>query len=106
MVVTVLANTYIRWMLRIPVLDANSGFRCFRREALERIDPATLQSAGPAIVQEVLFRAERRGLAIREIPVIFTDRVRGDSKLGFRQLFQGYVAVLKLRARELLGGPS
>jgi dolichol-phosphate mannosyltransferase len=102
-VVTLLANFYIRVMFGISVRDANSGYRCFRRQALERIDPASLQSAGPAIVQEVLFRAQRRGLRVGEIPVVFTDRVRGDSKLGFRQLYQGYVAVLRLRVQELLG---
>ncbi len=102
-IITVLANFYIRVILRIPVHDCNSGFRCFRRSALERIEPATLRSAGPAIVQEVLFRAERRDLRVKEVPVIFTDRVRGSSKLGFRQLYQGYVAVLRLRMGELLG---
>jgi dolichol-phosphate mannosyltransferase len=102
-IVTLLANFYIRVMFGISVRDANSGYRCFRRQALERIDPASLRSAGPAIIQEVLFRAQRHGLRIGEIPVVFTDRIRGDSKLGFRQLYQGYVAVLRLRMMELLG---
>lgn len=105
-VVTLLANRYIRIMLRIPVSDCNSGYRCFRRDALEKIDPGSLVSAGPAIVQEVLFRAQRRGLTIREIPVVFTDRVQGTSKLSWNDLYQGYVAVLKLRWRELTGRDS
>lgn len=96
------ANGYIRLMLGLGVRDANSGFRCFRREALERIDPRSLRSPGPAIIQEVLFRAHRRGLRIGEVPVVFDDRVRGDSKLGWWQLWQGYVTVLGLRLRELL----
>lgn len=100
---TLAANAYIRIVLRTSVRDANSGFRCFRRTALEAIDPATLRSPGPAIVQEVLFRAHRRGLRIHEIPVIFCDRERGDSKLGWLELWQGYWAVLWLRVRQVLG---
>ena len=100
---TVAANFYIQVVLQTTVRDANSGYRCFRRRALEAIDPKSLQSPGPAIVQEVLFRAHRRGLRIGEVPVVFSERARGDSKLGWGELWQGYVTVLKLRARQLLG---
>ena len=103
---TTAANAYIRVVFGIGVRDANSGFRSFRREALLQLDPASLRSPGPAIVQEILFRAHRRGLRVGEVPVVFSDRVRGDSKLGWWQLWQGYVTVLRLRARELFGGGS
>jgi len=102
-VLTVAANFYIRVLFGIAVRDANSGYRCFRREALVAIDPKRLRSPGPAIVQEVLFRAARAGLRIAEIPVAFADRARGDSKLGWGELWQGYVTVLRLRLRELFG---
>lgn len=102
-VLTVAANFYIRVLFGIGVRDANSGYRCFRRAALVAIDPASLRSPGPAIVQEVLFRAHRCGLRVGEIPVAFADRARGDSKLGWGELWQGYVTVLRLRARQLLG---
>ncbi len=102
-VLTIAANFYIRVLFGVTVRDANSGYRCFRRAALEAIDPKRLRSPGPAIVQEVLFRAQRCGLRIGEIPVVFADRARGDSKLGWPELWQGYVAVLRLRARQILG---
>lgn len=105
-VLTVAANLYIRVMFGIAVRDANSGYRCFRRDALLAIDPKRLRSPGPAIVQEVLFRAQRCGLRVGEIPVVFADRARGDSKLGWPELWQGYVAVLRLRVRQLLGRES
>ncbi len=101
-VLTLAANAYIRFLFGMSVRDANSGFRCFRREALETIDPGSLAAVGPAIVQEVLFRAHRRGLRIAEVPVAFVERAHGDSKLGWRQLWQGYSTVLRLRFRELL----
>lgn len=100
---TIAANAYIRIVFGTTVRDSNSGFRCFRRAALEAIDPKSLRSAGPAIVQEVLFRAHRLGLRIREVPVVFSDRSSGDSKLGWGELWQGYLTVLRLRARQLLG---
>jgi dolichol-phosphate mannosyltransferase len=102
-VLTLAANFYIRVMFGIAVRDANSGYRCFRREALLAIDPARLRSPGPALIQEVLFRAHRCGLRVGEIPVSFADRVRGDSKLGWLELWQGYVTVFRLRARQILG---
>ena len=98
--ITRMANAYIRVMFGIPIRDSNSGFRAFRRAALEGIEPATLASKGPAIVQEVLFRATRRGFRVVETPIVFVDRERGRSKLGFAQLMQGYIAVLRLRAGE------
>lgn len=102
-VITVLANTYIRIVLGVPVGDCNSGYRCFRREALESIRPETITSVGPSIVQEVLFRVHRAGATIREIPLAFVDRKDGESKLGLRLLFDGYVMILRLKVRDLMG---
>jgi dolichol-phosphate mannosyltransferase len=102
-VLTIAANFYIRLVFGTSVRDANSGFRCFSRRALEAIDVKSLRSPGPAIVQEVLFRAHRKGLRIAEIPVRFAERARGDSKLGWPQLWQSYWIVLRLRLRQILG---
>jgi dolichol-phosphate mannosyltransferase len=102
-VLTILANAYIRVLLGMPVGDCNSGYRAFRRSAMEAVSPATLVSAGPSIVQEVLFRAHRAGCRIVEIPLAFVDRTTGDSKLGMRLLLDGYTMVLRLKFRELIG---
>lgn len=102
-VITVLANAYIRVVLGVPIGDCNSGYRAFRRAALEAVRPATLTSRGPSIVQEVLFRAHRAGARIVEVPLTFVDRKAGDSKLSLRLLLDGYVMILKLRLMELSG---
>lgn len=102
-VVTVLANGYIRLVLGVPVGDCNSGYRCFRRQTLEAIEPRTLTSAGPSIVQEVLYRVHRAGARIEEIPLEFVDRKDGESKLGLGLLLDGYVMILRLRILALLG---
>ncbi len=98
--ITRAANLYIQIVLGIDVRDPNSGYRCFRRQSLEAIDIESLRSVGPAIVQEVLFRCHRIGLTIHEVGVVFRDRQEGYSKLGFRQLMQGYTTILRLRLFE------
>lgn len=97
------ANLYIRIMLGIRVKDCNSGFRCFKRKVLEGINAEKLQSKGPAIVQEALFKAHLKGFKIKEIPITFINRTKGYSKLGIPQLAAGYFMVLKLKMQHLFG---
>jgi len=101
--VTLGANLYIRVMLGLKVRDCNSGFRCFRRKVLEAINLEKLESKGPAIVQEVLFKAHLKGFKIKEMPITFVDRAKGRSKLGIPQLAQGYFMVLKLKIQNMFG---
>lgn len=102
--VTFGANLYIKLMLGIKVKDCNSGFRCFRRSVLEGIKVEKLQSRGPAVVQEVLFKAHLKGFKIKEIPIIFVNRTKGRSKLGIPQLVSGYFMILKLKILKMIGG--
>ena len=101
--VTTIANIYIRFMLGLKVKDCNSGFRCFKRSVLEKIKIKNLESKGPAIVQEVLFKVHLNGFKIKEIPITFVDRTKGKSKLGIAQLISGYFMVLKLKMLSMLG---
>lgn len=100
---TYLANLYTRIMLGIKVKDCNSGFRCFKRKVLEKINLEKLESKGPSIVQEVLFKAHLKGFKIKEIPITFVNRTKGYSKLGITQLLAGYFMVLKLKIQHILG---
>jgi dolichol-phosphate mannosyltransferase len=93
------SRMYVRCLLGSAVADCTSGFRCFERRALEAIDPRTLASEGPAIVEEVLFRAQRRALRIVEIPIAFQDRKRGKSKLGLKAVLVVALTILRLRLR-------
>ena len=102
MVITKIANFYIRTLLGLNVKDTNSGFRCFRRSVLENIGVDKITSKGPSIVQEVLFKAHLKGFKIAEIPILFRERKVGTSKLGIPQLFGGYIMVLKLKLLHLI----
>jgi len=101
--ITHIANLYISLMLGLKVKDCNSGFRCFKRKVLERIGVDKLESKGPSIVQEVLFKAHLKGFRIKEIPITFVNRTKGKSKLGIPQLAAGYFMVLKLKVQHLFG---
>ena len=102
-IITYLANLYIRIILGLKVKDCNSGFRCFKRKVLEKINPERIKSKGPAIIQEVLFKAHLKGFRIKEIPITFVNRKKGKSKLGISQLAAGYFMVLKLKIQHLFG---
>lgn len=88
---------YARTVLRLPLRDANSGFRVFTRRALESVEPATLQSAGPSIVHEVYVRAREKGLRMVEAPITFVEREEGNSELDVSRLLDGFRMVWRLR---------
>jgi dolichol-phosphate mannosyltransferase len=94
---TGLSNLYVRLVLGLPVADCNSGYRGFRRQALQAIEVEHAFSPGPALVHELLYKARVRRLRITEVPIEFRERERGTSSLTFRTLLRSYVTVLRLK---------
>jgi dolichol-phosphate mannosyltransferase len=97
--VTLAANSYLRIVLGLKVRDCTSGFRGFRRVALEAVPWEKVGAAGPAIVQEVLYAVASRGFSIEEVPFVFVERAEGRSKLNFRILFLGLIEAFWIRGR-------
>jgi dolichol-phosphate mannosyltransferase len=95
--VSALARKYLNAVLGLKVSDPTSGFRLFSRPALQAIKPRTLRANDPFTVTEVLYRCHRRGLRIKEIPIVFRDRKHGESKLSLSILLKYFYRVLKLR---------
>ncbi len=95
--ITLLVRSFIRRLFRIPVHDVSSGFRCYRRRALAKIDPDSLVSTGPSIVLEVLYKAHRLGFTVGEVPIVFVDRKKGRTKLTGRTLMRTLFMALKIR---------
>lgn len=93
------ANAYIGAMLRLPVKDASSGYRAFRREALEKIGLERMVSRGPSVLQEMLIACVQAGLRIREIPVDFRKRRHGRSKLDAFKLADSLFRVASFRLK-------
>jgi len=75
-------NRYAAAMLRLPVADATSGFRAYRASILARLDLQTVRAGGYGFQIELVYRVARLGGRIVEIPIRFTERVRGDSKMS------------------------
>jgi len=95
--VTFLVRHFVRRLFSLPVRDVSSGFRSFRRRVLEKIGLETLVSTGPSIVLEILYKAHRLGFSIEEVPIVFIDRKKGQTKLTGRTLAGTLLMALRIR---------
>lgn len=77
-----LGGVYIRFMTGLPVKDPTGGFKCWKRGTLEKMELGTISSAGYSFQLEMNHRAWRKGCSICEIPIVFPDRQRGESKIS------------------------
>jgi len=75
-------NLYVRLLLGMTVKDATAGYRLFRSTTLEKIDLASVRSTGYVFQTEMAYRTLQAGLRVREVPIEFVERVRGDSKMS------------------------
>ena len=94
------ASKYVKLITRMPIHDATAGFKCYKREVLETINFDKIQFVGYAFQIEMKFKAWKYGFNIIEVPVIFTDRTEGDSKMSggiFREAVTGVIQ-MKLRS--------
>jgi dolichol-phosphate mannosyltransferase len=96
-------SLYARWILGIPVHDLTGGFKCFRREVLEALDLDAIASRGYAFQIETTYRALRRGFRVVEVPIVFSDREHGGSKMSRRIVLEAIWKVPGLRLRALTG---
>lgn len=90
------AMWFARFLLHLKTKDITAGFRCFRAEALRKINYETIKSNGYAFQVEMVYRLERAGLQIAEVPVVFLDRELGKSKLNKKDVIEFFGRVFKL----------
>jgi dolichol-phosphate mannosyltransferase len=93
------ANFYVRVITRMPVRDGTSGFRCWRRELLERIPLDRMVSEGYAFQVELAWEALRAGGRVTEIPIVFVERRQGASKMSGRVIVESALLPWRLMAR-------
>jgi dolichol-phosphate mannosyltransferase len=96
------ANEYARRITGLPLSDSTGGFKCFRRQVLEAIDFDQVKSNGYSFQIEMSFRAWKKGFRLLEIPIIFTDRVEGQSKMNKRIVREAIWMVWWLRLQALM----
>jgi len=98
------ANTFARTMLGLHAHDTTAGFRCYRREVLEGIDLDGIKASGYSFLIEMLYRVQRRGWRVGEVPIIFENRRLGTSKISKNEILRALGTVLRLAWTRLTGG--
>jgi len=98
-VLSTVANRYIRAVTGVDVNDCTTGYRCWRREALARIPLDGVISDGYSFLVETLYLARLAGCRIREEPIIFVERRLGASKVSWRVLLESLIVPWRLRIK-------
>lgn len=103
LIISYCAGIYTRLITGLPIRDPTSGFKCFRREALEAINLDRIYSDGYSFQIEMNYWCWRKGFRIQEVPIIFIDRNSGASKMNRRIIVEAIFIVWWLRIQSLLG---
>ncbi len=98
-----IASFYVRIITNMPVKDPTSGFVCYKRSVLESLNLNQIKFVGYAFQIEMKYKAFNKNYKIKEIPIIFTDRVRGVSKLTKGIIAEAVFGVLLMRFKKILG---
>ncbi|GHA44724.1 dolichyl-phosphate beta-D-mannosyltransferase [Salinimicrobium marinum] len=101
-----LASRYVRLITAMPIYDTTAGFVCYRRKVLERIHLDKIQFIGYAFQIEMKFKAYLLKMRIVEVPVIFTDRTRGTSKMSGSIIWEAVFGVVKMKFKSLFNKMS
>jgi dolichol-phosphate mannosyltransferase len=95
------ANIYARFVTGMPIKDSTGGFKCFRRTTLEMLPLDSIKSDGYSFQIEMNYHCWRRGLRIKEIPIMFVDRAVGVSKMSRKIIIEAMWMVWALRLRRI-----
>ena len=95
------ASKYVRLITGLPIHDTTAGFMCYRKEVLKSLDLKSIKFVGYAFQIEMKYKAYTKGWKIKEVPVVFTDRTKGKSKMSSGIISEAVFGVLKLRLKHL-----
>jgi dolichol-phosphate mannosyltransferase len=98
------ASTYVRMVTRMSIMDTTAGFVCWTRKVLETIDLDRIKFVGYAFQIEMKYTATKLGFKVVEVPIIFTDRTEGTSKMNSSIFKEAIFGVMQLRIRAISGG--
>lgn len=98
-----LASKYVRFITGMRIYDTTAGFVCYRRNVLEKINLDKIRFVGYAFQIEMKFKAYLAKCKITEVPVVFTDRTRGESKMSGGIISEAIFGVLKMKFRSIFG---
>ncbi|MFA5850516.1 MAG: polyprenol monophosphomannose synthase [Bacteroidales bacterium] len=95
------ASMYVRKVLGIDVFDTTSGFKCYKREVLEKIDLSKIRMKGYGFQIEMKYNTIKLGYVVKEVPIIFVDRTEGTSKMSSGIFGEAFWGVLKMKLRKI-----
>jgi dolichol-phosphate mannosyltransferase len=98
-----LASIYVRFVTRMKIYDTTAGFVCYKRRVLERINLDKIQFVGYAFQIEMKFKTYLADFRIIEVPVVFTDRTKGESKMSGGIISEAIFGVMKMKFKSLFG---
>ena len=93
------ASKYVKFITRMPIHDSTAGFKCYKRIVLETINFNKIQFVGYAFQIEMKFKAWKYGFNVVEVPVIFTDRTEGTSKMSGGIFFEAVIGVIQMKLK-------
>ena len=93
------ASKYVKLITRMPIHDSTAGFKCYKRTVLETIDLNKIQFVGYAFQIEMKFKAWKYGFNVVEVPVIFTDRTEGVSKMSGGIFMEAVIGVIQMKIK-------
>lgn len=93
------AMWFSRLLLQLRPKDVTSGFRCFKKQVLAAIPLDDIKSNGYAFQEEMLYRTQKMGFSIEEVPVVFVDRRKGKSKLSKKDILEFFIVMIRLRMK-------
>lgn len=96
-----LASKYVRMIMRMDIHDTTAGFICYKSEVLRKINLDQIRFVGYAFQIEMKFKAHLSGFKIKEVPVIFTDRTRGESKMSSGIISEAIFGVLGMKLKSV-----
>lgn len=99
-------NWYARWILNLQPYDCSGAYRCYRVAKLEAINFDTIQSRGYSLLEEILWLLQCQGAIMREVPITFVDRASGKSKISYREAWQLFWILFRLRLQSSHHAPS
>ncbi|MEO8773136.1 MAG: polyprenol monophosphomannose synthase [Gelidibacter sp.] len=97
------ASKYVRFVTRMKIQDTTAGFVCYKRKVLETINLDAIKFVGYAFQIEMKFKAHLKGFKIVEVPVIFTDRAKGKSKMSGGIISEAIFGVINMKLKSLFG---
>jgi hypothetical protein len=97
------ANAFARLLLGLEAHDTTAGFRCYRREVLESIALDEIFSNGYSFLMEMLYKVQRRGWKVGEVPIVFHNRRQGTSKISRTEIIKALYTVVRLFKTRLFG---